>query len=133
MTGRESGSALLVALAALAVTATGVMVVALQLDASSVAARHDGRRAVLDALVDAAFAEALAELASDPSFQGRSRRPFGQGAIESSARPSGPDARSVVAAAWYRGWIASIEAEVRVGEDTRVEKARRTLRLAPPE
>lgn len=130
MNRSESGSALVIALAALAVVATAVMIIALHIEATQLAARHDSRRAVLDALVDAAFAEALAELAADPTFRGRGLHPFAHGGIESSVRPNGPDSRSVVATASYRGWVASIAAEVELGDGPRVVWARRTQRFA---
>lgn len=125
---RQSGAALVLALVALGVVAVCVLIAAAQLEGDQVAARHDLRHAVLDALSDAAFAEALAQLAADPAFVGRGPRPFGQGTIQSEVAPAGPTSRHVVASAEFQGWVATIVSEVDVSTGPRVLRAWRTVR-----
>lgn len=125
---RESGSALLVALAALVVVGLAVLMVASQLEAYQVSLRHDYRRAVLDALSDAAFADSLARLAADPAYQGAAPRSFSSGIISSVVEPAGPTSRRVVASAQFLGWVATIDSEVDVTAGPRIVRVTRTER-----
>lgn len=129
----QSGAALVLALAALVVVAVCVVFVAAELEGDQVAARHDLRHAVLDALSDAAFAEALAQLAVDPAFEGRGPRQFGQGMILSQVTPVGPTSRHVVASSEFQGWVATIGSEVDISAGARVLRVWRTVRpMAAP-
>ena len=111
---RESGSALLLALVALTVIALCVMVAASQVQVLQMKGRYDERNAILGALSDAAFAETLALLSADQTSVGFAERGFGGGTISSGVLPVGEFGRRVTAVATYRGWSATIVAEVDV-------------------
>ena len=125
MVNRESGATLVLALAALAVVGLCVMVVAGQVQAQQAKARYDQRSAVLGALSDAAFAETLALLSADVDSVGVAERPFGGGLISSGVLPVGEHGRRVVAAATFRGWTATISADVDVTAGPAILRLRR--------
>lgn len=112
MVNRQQGSALVLALAALAVVGLCILVVAGQVRNQQAAARYDHRNAVLGALSDAAFAETLALLSVDSNSRGVASRGLGGGVISSSVDELSEHRRRVMALASFRGWTATIEAEV---------------------
>lgn len=123
----QSGAALVLALAALVVVALAVLWVAAQLDGHQVSFRHEYRHAVLDSLADAAFAEALARLSADTSYQGSSLRSFGHGTIGTEVTPAGPRSRRVLATAEFQGWVTTIDSEVDITAGPRVVHVRRAV------
>ncbi len=114
------------ALVALTIVASVVLVVASQLQGLQISARHDARSAILSTLVDAAFAEALAHLSDDTNFTGSAARNFGRGEIASVVSPAGETSRFVSATASYQGWTAHIDAEVDITIGPRVIRLRRS-------
>jgi hypothetical protein len=124
----ESGGTLLFALLALVVVAAAVMIVASQVETLQIPVQHDHRSAVLAALADAAFAEALANLTIDSAFVGRAARPFGQGTVASQVAPSGPTTVRVTAVGAFQGWRAVIRGEVDLTDGPRVVRVERSQR-----
>jgi hypothetical protein len=126
MVNRQSGSALVLALAALAVVGLCVLVVAGQVQNQQAAARYDHRNAALGALSDAAFAESLALLSVDDGSSGVAPRELGGGTISSTVVVISEHRRRVVATASFRGWTATIEAEVDVATGPVILRVRRS-------
>ena len=123
---RESGATLVLALGALAVVGLCVVVVAGQVQTQQLQARYDRRGAVLGTLSDAAFAETLAMLSVDVEALGVAERSFGGGSISSAVVPIGEYRRRVVASATYRGWTATIVAEVDVSSGPAIIRLQRS-------
>lgn len=122
---RERGAALVLALVALTIVGLCVMVTAGQVQAQQAKARYDARSAVLAALSDAAFAETLAQLSVDVDSNGVAERAFGGGVIASGVEPSGEHGRRVIATATYRGWSATIDADIDVSTGPTILRLRR--------
>lgn len=119
----------MLALAALAILGLCVAVVVGQVQSLQLQARHDRRSTVLGTLSDAAFAETLALLSLDVDAVGVAERAFGGGTIASGILPMGEHRRRVVASAAYRGWTATIDAEVDVTSGPVIVRLRRSQAL----
>jgi hypothetical protein len=124
---RDSGAALVLAVAALAIVAGTVLIVASQMQASQITVRHDFRSTVLDSLADAALAEALAGLSLDPSFTGLPSHLYGHGEIGSAVGPAGETSRMVTATARFQRWTATISAEVDITGAPRIMRLERSI------
>ncbi len=110
--GLESGVALLWALLATTAVAGSVLLVAGIVASRQPASRYDYRSVVLTALSDAAMAETLARLATDPAFSGIDARRFGAGTISSSVSVTPFGLRLVTAVGEFQGWQSVVRAEV---------------------
>ncbi len=117
---RESGVALIFALVALAIVAYMVVVVAASIQPRITSHTHLERTIRLTALVDAAMATTLAELAADRYDSGFSQRPFGEGSISSTVKQISLHEVEVVVEARSRGWQATVVARVNVRNGPRV-------------
>lgn len=117
---RESGVALIFALVALAIVAYMVVVVAASMQPRITSHTHLERTIRLTALVDAAMATTLAELAIDRYDSGFSQRPFGEGSISSAVKQISLYEVEVVVEARSRGWRATVVARVNVRNGPRV-------------
>ena len=110
----ERGSALIIAIATLAMVALAVAAASSLIGSRADSVRLTSRDVRVGALVDAAMAETLARLASDDEFDGFPTRPFGAGAIAATVdRSHAPQVR-VVAVGTLGEWRGEIEAEVLV-------------------
>lgn len=118
--GRESGVALIFALVALAIVAFMVAVVAASIQPRITAEAHLERTVRLTALVDAAMAATLAELAVDPHDPGVEERSLGEGVFSSTVTQVGLHEVEVTAQARARGWRAVVVARVDVEHGPRV-------------
>lgn len=125
-TGRESGVALIFAIIALAVVAVAVAVTAASIGPRVTTHAQLERTVRLTALVDAALAATLAELAEDPTDSGIDQRPMGDGNIDSTVTAVGVGEVEVVAVGRSRGWRAVVVARVNVEHGPRVLRWRRT-------
>ena len=103
MRRRERGAALLVAMVALVVVSIAAHAVHGTLVRSLHGFRGDRRAAQLRALSDAALADTLARLSSDPAFRGVPRRPLADGFLKSEVRPRGEGVVEVFATAEAAG------------------------------
>ena len=117
---RESGVALIFALVALAIVAYMVVVVAASMQPRIASHTHLERTIRLTALVDAAMATTLAELAVDRYDSGFPQRQFGEGSISSAVKQISLHEVEVVVEARSRGWRATVVARVNVRNGPRV-------------
>jgi len=117
---RESGVALIFALVALAIVAFMVAVVAASIQPRITAHTHLERTVRLTALVDAAMATTLAELAVDRYDSGVTERVLGEGVISSTTSQVGLHEVEVVAEGRARGWRSVVVARVNVEHGPRV-------------
>jgi hypothetical protein len=123
---RERGVALIFAIIALAVVALMVAVVAAGIQPRLTSHEHLERTVRLTALVDAAMAASLAELAVDPTDGGVDERTLGAGVMSSSVSPVGLHEVEVVAVGRTRGWRAVVVARVDLENGPRVVTWTRT-------
>jgi type II secretory pathway component PulK len=117
---RERGVALVFAMIALAVVALMVMVVAAGIQPRITSHEHLERTVRLTALVDAAMAATLAELAVDPGDTGVDERRLGEGVMSSTVTQVGEHEVEVVAVGRTRGWRAVVTARVNLEHGPRV-------------
>lgn len=118
--GRERGVALIFAVVALAVVALMVAVVASSLQPRITTHRHLERTVKLTALVDAAMAASLAELAADPADSGVEEQVLGDGTMQSTVTQVGLHEVEVTAVGRSRGWRATVVARVDLEHGPRV-------------
>lgn len=109
---RQSGVALLWALLATTVVAGSVLLVASIVASRQPSLRYEYRSVVLTTLSDAAMAETLAGLASDPACSGVDARALGPGTISSSVATTPFGLRLVTAVGEFQGWQSILSAEV---------------------
>ena len=117
---RESGVALIFAIVALAIVAFMVVVVAASIQPRITTHTHLERTIRLTALVDAAMATTLAELAVDRFDSGFEERALGEGVISSTVKQISLYEVEVVAQGRARGWRATVVARVNVKNGPRV-------------
>ena len=117
---RESGVALIFAIIALAIVAMMVAVVAASLQPRIITHTHLERTVRLTALVDAAMATTLAELAVDRHDPGVEEPVLGDGLMSSTATQVSLHEVEVVAVGRTRGWRAVVVARVNVENGPRV-------------
>ena len=117
---RESGVALIFAIIALAIVAMMVAVVAASLQPRIITHTHLERTVRLTALVDAAMAATLAELAADRYDSGVEETALGDGFMSSTATQVSLHEVEVVAVGRTRGWRAVVVARVNVENGPRV-------------
>lgn len=117
---RESGVALIFALVALAIVGFMVAVVAASIQPRITTHNHLERTVRLTALVDAAMATTLAELAVNRHFAGVREGAMGDGAISSTVAQVGLHEVEITAVARARGWRAVVVARVDVEHGPRV-------------
>ena len=111
----DAGFSVLLAIVAMVLTGVAMMMVLDAVNHDIGQLRLEERSTQLVALTDAALAETLAGLATDPAFAGVGRRALGDGQIASSVT-AGPDGALVVRArAWFGGWRGELHADVRLG------------------
>jgi type II secretory pathway pseudopilin PulG len=108
----EAGFALITALLVIFLLSIALALLAASLQLRMRLVREDAQTVILTALADAAVAEALANLAQRPDFQGSAPHDFGGGKIESRVSSRGRGLYDVVAKASYAGRTRSVEAEV---------------------
>lgn len=127
----ERGFALLLALGISFLVAAIAIVIGRTLDTRSGTELLELRVIKLRTLTDAALAEALAHLNQDSSYDGQPSHPLGDGTIASSVTPREDGSSLVTATADWRGWAATLQANVRFdGHDrVHVESWQRTLRV----
>ena len=116
----ESGVALIFAIVALAIVALMVGVVAASIQPRIVTHNHLERTVRLTALVDAAMAATLAELAADPHDSGIDERGLGDGSMSSTVTRVGLHEVEVTAVGRARGWRAVVVARVNLEHGPRV-------------
>jgi hypothetical protein len=107
------GSALVVAIVALAVTATTIAIASGVIRSRASGIRLMDRDVRTVALADAALAETLARLAANPDTDGLSTRPFGHGTIRASVERRSGVATGVEAVGIAGGWEVVLTAELR--------------------
>ena len=117
---RESGVALIFAIVALAIVAFMVVVVAASIQPRITTHIHLERTVRLTALVDAAMATTLAELAVDRFDSGFEERTLGEGSISSAVTQVSLYEVEVVVQGRARGWQATVVARVNVENGPRV-------------
>jgi hypothetical protein len=117
--------ALIFAIVALAAVAMMVAVVAASLQPRIITHTHLERTVKLTALVDAAMAESLAELALDRAFGGVVERPLGDGSMSSTVTQVGLHEVEIVAVGSSRGWRSIVVARVNVETVPRVMRWQR--------
>jgi len=117
---RESGVALIFALVALAIVAYMVVVVAASMQPRITSHAHLERTVRLTALVDAAMATTLAELAVDRFDTGLRERELGEGVMSSTVTQVGLHEVEIVAQGSARGWRATVVARVDTANGPRV-------------
>lgn len=110
----ESGSALIIAIATLAMVALAVAAASSLIGSRADSVRLTSRDVRVGALVDAAMAETLARLASDDEFDGFPARRFGAGTIAATVDRSHAPRVHVVAVGALGQWRGEIDAEVLV-------------------
>jgi hypothetical protein len=113
---REDGVALVLVLLALTVVVASVLLVASMVDDRRIPTSYEYRSVMLRALSDAALAESLALLSTDPSFVGVAERPFGGGDITSTVTTTPVGTRMVVSVGSFDGWQSVLTAEVTLEE-----------------
>ena len=118
--GKESGVALIFALVALAIVAFMVVVVGASLQPRITSHTHLERTVRLTALVDAAMATTLAELAVNRHWSGFPERALGEGTISSNVAEVGLHEVEVVVQGRARDWRATVVARVNVEKGPRV-------------
>jgi hypothetical protein len=112
--------ALIFAIVALAIVAMMVAVVAASLQPRIITHTHLERTVRLTALVDAAMATTLAELAVDRYDSGVEETALGDGLMSSTATQVSLHEVEVVAVGQTRGWRAVVVARVNVENGPRV-------------
>lgn len=112
---RSSGHALALALVVLVLVGAAGTAIAVTLELDTRISLEESRRVRLAALSDAALAEALAELASNPGFSGAAQRRLDRGTISSEVRKVGFDRHEITAIALLAGWRREVRAEVDTG------------------
>ncbi len=117
---RESGVALIFAIVALAIVAMMVAVVAASLQPRIISHTHLERTVRLTALVDAAMAMTLAELAVDRHSPGVGDMILGDGVMSSTATQVSMYEVEVVAVGQTRNWRAVVVARVNVENGPKV-------------
>ncbi|MEE4270093.1 MAG: hypothetical protein V2I67_00360 [Thermoanaerobaculales bacterium] len=117
---RERGVALIFAVIALAVVAVMAAVLAASMQPRITTHRHLERTVKLTALVDAAMAVTLAELAADPAHSGVAEQMLGDGAMQSTVAQVGLHEVEVTAVGRSRGWRATVVARVDLEHGPRV-------------
>jgi len=123
---RERGVALIFAIIALAIVALMVAVVAAGIQPRITSHEHLERTVRLTALVDAAMAATLAELAVDPNDGGVDERRLGEGVMSSTVTRVGLHRAEVVAVGRTRDWRAVVVALVDLEHGPRVVTWTRT-------
>lgn len=118
--GRERGVALIFAIVALAIVAFMVVVVAASIQPRITTHNHLERTVKLTALVDAAMAATLAELAVDPHHPGVPDTTLGDGVMSSTVTRIGLHEAEVVAVGRTRGWRSTVIARVNLEHGPRV-------------
>jgi type II secretory pathway component PulK len=117
---RETGAALIFVLVTLAIVAFMVAVVAASMQPRITTHSHLERTVRLTALVDAALAATLAELAVDRHDAGFVDRELGDGIISSEVSQISLYEVEVVAVGATRGWRATVVARVNLEHSPRV-------------
>ncbi len=117
---RESGVALIFAIVALAIVAFMVAIVAASIQPRITTHNQLERTVKLTALVDAAMAATLAELALDRHYAGVPETSLGDGSMSSTTSQVGLHEVEVVAVGATRGWRATVVARVNVEHGPRV-------------
>ena len=123
----EAGVALIFALVALAVVAFMIAIVGASIQPRVTSHQHHERTVRLTALVDAAMATSLAELALDRGFAGVTETPLGEGAMSSAITQTGLHEVEVVAVGRVRSWRAIVVARVDLEYGPRVVRWHRFL------
>ena len=108
----ESGVALAIALLVLFLVALCLALLALSLYVRMRAVRNESQGIVLRALTDAALAEGLAHLASEPDSTGVAEHPFGGGRIGSRIFDLGESQFRIVATGRLGVRARTVEAQV---------------------
>jgi hypothetical protein len=126
---REAGFALPGALLAIFLVSLALALVAASLQLRMRLVQRESRAVTLNALSDAALAEALAHLSENAAFRGSPEHSFGGGSLESTVRPLSTVRFEIEATATYAGRARTVEAEVirPPGETARVVRWRRVL------
>jgi hypothetical protein len=119
-TTRESGVALIFAIVALAIVALMVVAVAAAIQPRIITHNHLERTVRLTALVDAAMATSLAELALNRHYPGFAERTLGDGIMSSTVTQVGLHEVEVVVTGRSRNWRAVVVARVDVEHGARV-------------
>lgn len=114
---RRAGVALLLALVVLLLVFEAAALVAGALAVKLRSTREDRTRVALDALADAALADALARLDADPRYQGVAERDLGAGHLWSDVEPQGTNRWTIDARATLPAGGRVVEAEARLYED----------------
>jgi hypothetical protein len=109
---REAGQALLMVTLVLLLLMLGIAMVDDALAARLRATRDESLRVELDALADAAMAEALANLAAGSSYPGAPAHPFARGVISSRVVWLGETRYEVSASGWLGARLRALRAEV---------------------
>lgn len=117
---RESGVALIFAIVALTIVAFMVAIVAASIQPRITTHNQLERTVKLTALVDAAMAATLAELADDPYHPGVPEATLGDGVMSSTVSKVSLHEVEVVAVGATRGWRATIVARVNIEYGPRV-------------
>jgi len=117
---RESGVALIFAIVALAIVAFMVAVVAASLQPRIITHTHLERTVRLTALVDAAMAMTLAELAVDRHASGVGDMILGDGVMSSTATQVSLHEVEIVAVGQTRNWRSVVVARVNVENGPKV-------------
>jgi len=108
----ERGFALLTAVFVLFLLSVVLALMAASLHLRLRLVRQEAATLTLTALSDAALAEAVANLATNTSFRGRSEHPYGGGALASRVEFVAPHRYRVTARAAYAGRDREVEADV---------------------
>jgi len=115
---RESGAALVLALIAITLILTSVLLLAKLIDARQTASSYEQRNIILATLADAAFAETLAHLSENSTFAGVQERNFPNGRISSRVSPAPSGGKTVVAIGERGRWREVIVARVVLDQGT---------------
>lgn len=107
------GSALVIAIVALAITATTIAIASGVIRSRSTGIRLADRDVRTVALADAALAETLARLAADPDTDGLPERSFGHGTIRARVEREAGAPRAVEAVGAAGEWEVVLTAELR--------------------
>lgn len=110
--GSSSGYALFMALLVIFLLSIALALVAASLEIRLRQVRREETTLTLLALSDAALAEAVSDVAYDPTFAGVPAHRFGGGTISSRAQSVTPDVFQVVAMASYAGRRRAVHALV---------------------
>jgi hypothetical protein len=112
--------ALIFALVALAIIASMIGIVAASIQPRITTHNHLERGVRLTALVDAALANTLAELAVNRYFTGVMEKPLGEGRVSSTVRPLTLHEVEIVAVGRARNWRSVVVARVNLEHGPRV-------------